>query len=144
MTANILSVQKGENGNPGKIQGSIEGQGVIGTIYKNTEYGIYGNLDNPSQLFIDKNYLVPVALRNEIKTGDAVLLSTLENGKTKVYDIKIEKIYLNNNINNKSMVIKITDNELLKKSGGIVQGMSGSPILQNGKLVRSINACHGK
>lgn len=139
-----MSVQKGENGNPGKIQGSIEGQQDIGTIYKNTHYGIYGFINNPSTLFIDKNKLVSVALRNEIKTGDAILISTFENGKTKAYDIKIEKIYLNNNIDNKSMVIKITDKELLEKAGGIVQGMSGSPILQNGKLVRSTYACNGK
>lgn len=135
---------KGQNGNPGKIQGAIEGGQTVGTIYKNTPYGIYGHIDNSSGLFIDKNNLVPIALRNEIKTGDAVILSTLENGKTKSYDIKIEKIYLNNNVDNKSMIIRITDEELLDKTGGIIQGMSGSPIIQNGKLVRSINTCNGK
>lgn len=101
-------------------------------------------MDNMSGLFVDKSNLVPIALRNEIKTGEAILLSTLENGKTISYDIKIEKIYLNNNIDNKSMIIKITDKELLEKTGGIIQGMSGSPILQNGKLVRSFNTCNGK
>ncbi len=83
-------------------------------------------------------------MRNEIKTGDAVILSTLENGKTVTYDIKIEKIYLNNNVDNKSMIIRITDDELLEKTGGIIQGMSGSPIIQNGKLVRCSNTCNGK
>ena len=65
-------------------------------------------------------------------------------GQTKEYDIKIEKIYLNNNIDNKSMVIKVTDKELLEKTGGIVQGMSGSPIIQNGKVVRRFDTCYGK
>jgi len=135
VTANIISILKGQNGNPGKIQGSIEGGQTVGTIYKNTAYGIYGHIDNTSGLFIDKNNLVPIALRNEIKTGDAVILSTLENGKTVSYDIKIEKIYLNNNIDNKSMIIRITDDELLEKTGGIIQGMSGSPILQHFKML---------
>lgn len=65
-------------------------------------------------------------------------------GQPKEYSVKIEKIYLNNNIDNKSMVIKITDSELIEKTGGIVQGMSGSPILQNGKLIRSLNSCYGE
>ncbi len=142
VTADILSIIKGEDGEPGKIQGSIEGQPTIGTIYKNTPYGIYGHLNNISALFIDKNNLMEVALRNEIQVGDATILSTLENGKTKEYDVRIEKIYLNNNIDNKSMVIRVTDEELLNLTGGIVQGMSGSPIIQNGKLVRGFNSCN--
>ncbi len=74
---------------------------------------------------------VKVALRDEIKTGKATLICTLENDLPKEYEIEIEKVYLNNNLDNKSMVIKITDSELLEKTGGIVQGMSGSPIMQN-------------
>ncbi len=144
VTANILSVIKGENGNPGKIQGSIDGEPTIGRIYKNTPYGIYGYLNNPSLLLIDTNRLYPVALRNEIKVGKASIISTLENGQTKEYDIDIEKIYLDNNIDNKSMIIRITDQELLEKTGGIVQGMSGSPIIQNGKLIRSTYSRDGK
>ena len=92
---------------------------------------------------IDINNLYPVALRNEIEIGDATIISTLENGKTQNYSIKIEKIYLNNDINNKSMIIKITDDELLNKTGGIIQGMSGSPIIQNGKIIRSTYTCNG-
>lgn len=83
VTANILSVVKGENGNPGRIQGSIEGGQTIGTIYKNTPFGIYGNLNNISALLIDKNNIKPVALKNEIKIGDAKMISTLENRKNK-------------------------------------------------------------
>ena len=74
-----MSVVKGENGTPGKIQGSIEGGQVIGTIDKNTNYGIYGSLKNISALFINKKDTRKVALRNEIQLGDATLISTLEN-----------------------------------------------------------------
>lgn len=116
----------------------------FGSIYKNTSYGIYGYLNNIYPLFINKNDTLEIALRNEISLGDAELISTIENGETKRYKIKIEKIYLNNNIDNKSMVIKLTDEELISKTGGIVQGMSGSPIIQNGKLVRCINTRYGK
>ena len=90
------------------------------------------------------NKKIPVALRNEIKEGKATLISTLENDVPKEYEIEITKIYTNNNLDNKSMVIKITDEELLAKTGGIVQGMSGSPIIQNGKLIRSTYTCNGK
>lgn len=79
VTANIISVVKGKNGEPGKIQGSIEGEPTIGSIYKNTPYGIYGHINDISALFINKNNLMPIALRNEIKTGSAKLISTLEN-----------------------------------------------------------------
>ncbi len=80
----------------------------------------------------------------KLNFGKAQMISTLDNESPKSYEIEIEKIYTNNNLDNKSMVIKITDEELLKKTGGIVQGMSGSPILQNGKLVRSFNTCDDK
>jgi len=76
--------------------------------------------------------------RNEIKLGSAKILSTLENNKTEEYDIEIQKVDLNNSDNNKSMIIKITDKDLLEKTNGIIQGMSGSPIVQNGKLIGAV------
>ncbi len=130
--------------NHGKIQGSIEGKPTIGVIYKNTNYGVYGYIEDFNSLPIHSNKKIPVALRNEITTGKATMISTLENGEPKEYEIEIQKIYTNNNTDNKSMIIKIVDEELLEKTGGIVQGMSGSPIIQNGKLVRSFNTCYGK
>lgn len=81
VTANILSIVKGENGNPGKIQGTIDGEPNIGTIYKNTPYGIYGTLTNIGALFINKNNLRAIATRNEIELGDATMISTLQNRK---------------------------------------------------------------
>lgn len=79
-----------------------------------------------------------VAFRNEIKTGKAQILCELENGKTEKYNIEIQKIFYNNNENNKSMFIKVTDERLLEKTGGIIQGMSGCPLIQNGKFIGAI------
>lgn len=89
-------------------------------------------------LSTNTNSTFPVALRNEIKLGKATLITTVENEAPKEYEIEIEKIYINNNIDNKSMIIRVTDEELISKTGGIVQGMSGSPIIQNGKLVGAL------
>lgn len=138
VTTKILNVIKGEEGNPGRIQGTVENQKNIGTIYKNTRFGIYGQVDNLSTLNIDTSKEMDVALREEIKLGKANIMCTVENGKVEEYEIEIEKIYKDNNYDNKSMLIKVTDERLLEKTGGIIQGMSGSPIIQNGKFVGAI------
>lgn len=134
----ILNVIKGESGKPGKIQGTIDNQNNIGTISKNTKFGIYGNLQNLSAINIDYSKEMDVALREEIKTGKATILCSLDSENPKEYEIEIEKIYPENNYDNKSMKIKVTDEELLNKTGGIIQGMSGSPIIQNGKFVGAV------
>ena len=79
-----------------------------------------------------------VALREEIQTGKATILCSLDNSKPQEYEIEIQAIYRENNFDNKSMKIKVTDPKLLEKTGGIIQGMSGSPVIQNGKFVGSI------
>lgn len=99
-------------------------------------------MSNPYALAPNLNKSFPVALKSEIKLGEATLISTIENGEPKEYDVEIEKIYTNNTLDNKSMVIKIIDQELLEKTGGILQGMSGSPIIQDGKLVRCSYTCN--
>ena len=119
--SSIVSVTKGERGNPGKIQGSIENKKTIGEVYKNTEFGVYGKVKNPSLLNIDYSKELEVATRDEIKTGEAKIICTLENNKREEYSIEIQRIYPNNNENNKSMIIKITDSRLLEKTGGIIQ-----------------------
>ena len=81
---------------------------------------------------------VEIASRNEIKTGKASIICTLEDGKREEYEIEIQKIYINNNANNKSMLVKVVDERLLEKTGGIIQGMSGSPVLQNGKFIGAL------
>ena len=138
VSANILNIKKGENGNPGKIQGTIEEQDTIGNIDKNTQFGIYGKMKNISNLNIDKSKEMEVALRDEIKLGKATILCSLDNRKAEEYEIEIKKIYKENNYNNKSMEIKITDEKLIEKTGGIIQGMSGSPIIQNGKFIGAV------
>lgn len=104
----------------------------------NSEFGIYGNISDISQLNINSNNELEVANRNEIKTGEAKILLDLENGMRKEYSIEITKIYKNNNSNNKSMLIKVTDEELLELTGGIIQGMSGAPIIQNNKFIGAV------
>lgn len=137
-TANIMSISKGEKGLPGELRGSLIGQSSIGTISKNTRLGIYGTINNLGALDIGSQEAIDVALREEIKEGKAILICSLENGPKKEYEIEIQRININNNIDNKSMVVKVTDKELLDKTGGIIQGMSGSPIVQNGKLVGAL------
>ncbi|OKZ65243.1 MAG: SpoIVB peptidase [Clostridium sp. 28_12] len=133
----IVSVIKGKEEEPGKIQGAINQNSVIGNIYKNTAYGVYGVIKNPDNINIDYNKKIYVAPRQEINLGDAIILSNID-GKLKEYSVEIQRIYLNNNYDNKSMVIKIKDENLINKTGGIVQGMSGSPIIQNGKFIGAI------
>ena len=134
---NIVSIVKGVDEEPGKIQGAIIGNSVIGNIYKNTEYGIYGIIKNPYNLQIDYSKKMNVAPRQEISLGEASILSNVS-GELKEYKIQIEKTYLNNNYDNKSMLIKVIDPELLNQTGGIIQGMSGSPIIQNRKFCGAV------
>jgi len=79
-----------------------------------------------------------LAMRDDIKEGKAKIICSLDGKEKEEFDIEIQKIYKNNNDNNKSMVIKITDQDLIEKTGGIVQGMSGAPIIQNGKFVGAV------
>lgn len=138
ITTRILNIVKGEVGKPGKIQGTIENQKNIGKINKNTRFGIYGTVEDISSLNINTSKEMEVALREEIKLGKATILCSLENQNIKEYEIEIEKIYRENNYDNKSMQIKVTDKNLIDKTGGIIQGMSGSPIIQNGKFVGAV------
>lgn len=136
VTSDIVSIKKGEVGSPGEIRGSIENCKTIGKVYQNSKFGIYGKIDNMN--FFTNSKTVEVLSRKEVKEGKATILCTLENNNTKEYDIEIEKVYTKNNYDNKSMMIKITDEELINKTGGIIQGMSGSPILQDGKFVGAV------
>ena len=137
ITTKVISIIKGKDGNPGKIQGSINEQSEIGTINKNTIFGIYGTVSDITKIKMN-NKEIDVATRNEIVLGEATILCSLDEEKAKEYKIQIEKIYLNNDYDNKSMLIKVTDEELIKKTGGIIQGMSGSPVIQNGKFIGAV------
>ena len=138
VTTNIVDIVKGKDGSPGEIRGSIDNSETIGNISKNSNYGVYGKISDISKLSTFKYNEIEVANRNEITTGNAQILCELENGKIETYEINIQKIFLENNQNNKSMLIKITDEKLIEKTGGIIQGMSGAPIIQNGKFIGAI------
>ena len=135
--AKILSIVKGKKEEPGRIEGTINSDFTIGSIYNNTKFGIFGVIKNPQNIKLDFNKKMKVASRNEIKLGEATCLSGID-GEIKEYKLEITKIYQNNNYDNKSMLINITDENLIEKTGGIVQGMSGTPIIQNGKFVGAI------
>jgi len=137
VTTRVSSIVKGKENEPGEIRGTIKNQETIGEISSNTEFGIYGKLNNVSLLNSNQTEY-EVASREEIKVGEAKVILTLEDGIRKEYDIEIEKIYRNNNSDNKSMLIKVADEELLDLTGGIIQGMSGAPIVQNGKFIGAI------
>ena len=138
ITTKVVSVTKGTDGVPGKMQGTVNKQQNIGQIYKNTNFGIYGTVSNLSALNIDGSKEMEVALREEIQTGPAVILNSLDGEKVEEYNIEIQKVYTNNDYDNKSMLIKVNDERLIEKTGGIIQGMSGSPIIQNGKFVGAV------
>ena len=138
ITTKVISITKGVEGTPGKMQGTINNQKNIGKIYKNTIFGIYGTVDNISALNMQASKEMEVALREEIHLGKAKILSSLDSDTVTEYEIEIEKIYTNNDYDNKSMLIKVTDERLLEKTGGIIQGMSGSPIIQNDKFIGAV------
>ena len=138
VTSNLVSIKKGEKNNPGEIRGSIDDGESIGQISKNTNFGVFGLVDGTANLNFSNTDEYEVALRSEIQTGDAQIICELDDGKKEKYNIKIEKIYSSNNYDNKSMLIKITDERLLEKTGGIIQGMSGSPIIQNNKFIGAV------
>lgn len=138
VTTNIIDIVKGEKGSPGEIRGIIEGERTIGNVSKNTSFGVYGNMLDTTSLNINKESELEVANRSEIKLGKAEIMCELENGKVEKYEIEIQKIFLDNNSDNKSMLIKVTDEELIEKTGGIIQGMSGAPVIQNGKFIGAV------
>ena len=134
--AQIISIIRGTQGVPGELSGYIEyeEEKKIGTIEQNTDIGIFGQIFSDSQFSREK---VMIGYKQEVKEGKAQILMQIE-GKVEYYDIEITEIYSSQQNTNKSFQIQVTDPDLLAKTGGIVQGMSGSPILQNGKLVGAV------
>ena len=121
VTTRMSSIVKGKEGVPGEIRGSIINSKTIGTVGQNTEFGIYGKITNTAQFNTSNLKELQVAKRDEIKQGEAKILLAIKEGERKEYNIEITKIYKNNNSNNKSMLIKVTDQELLNLTGGIIQ-----------------------
>lgn len=134
----IASIQKGTSGSPGGMEGIIvyNKYNVIGSITENTECGIFGTVDKIEEVFQDQTPM-EVGTKEEIEEGDALIRCSVE-GEVKDYQIKIRKVNLKAREANKGIVIEVTDPDLLEVTGGIVQGMSGSPIIQKGKLVGAV------
>lgn len=133
----ILDIIKGRQGTPGELEGYINmvADNCIGTIQRNTRLGIFGQLTGKTGKWDGLEYL-PVGFKQDIAKGTAYIYSKME-GKSKRYSINIEEIDINN-MDNKGMVIRVSDPDLLELTGGIVQGMSGSPIVQDGKLIGAV------
>lgn len=130
----IYSIKKGIAKVPGELKGSIINN-ILGQISGNTDKGIYGELI--SNDIIKNKKEIEILSKTKIKEGKASILCTLDDNLVNEYEIKIEKVLLTSE-GNKNMIIKITDEKLLNKTGGIIQGMSGSPIIQDGKLVGAV------
>lgn len=131
----ILDLQKSEPGTPGEIHGYFTGDNPIGEIYSNGETGIYGKLYCDAQTNIEP---VEIAAKQDVKVGKAQIITTTEGNNPHFYDINIDSVNYNVNSPTKNIKLTITDPELLEKTGGIVQGMSGSPIIQNEALVGAV------
>ncbi len=129
----INKVVKGSKGLPGELHGTFSPKLSSGIIYKNNKYGIFGELFAPAA----DNEAIPMGLKQEIKEGPAQIRATIDENGPQNYDIEIESVDYNNT-GTKNMVIRVTDRRLLERTGGIVQGMSGSPIIQNGKLIGAV------
>ena len=138
VNSKVESVKQGKAGAPGEIRGIFyEADAPLGLLKGNSSYGIFGKT---YKAMANPLYPQPLEIgyQNEIKKGPAYILTTLDGNDIEKYAISIEKINYQSRPDTKSMVIKVTDERLLKKSGGIVQGMSGSPIIQNGKIIGAV------
>ncbi len=135
ISCRILSVNKGAKGEPGELIGTFTNDNM-GSILVNSGLGVYGRLeDYPYEEAAEP---VPIATRFEIQTGSAYILADTDGSGVKKYDIEILRCAKDNSKNNKGIVFRVTDNELLEKTGGIVQGMSGCPIIQNDMLIGAV------
>ena len=131
--AKVMTVKKGQRGEPGQLYGAVESTEPVGILKTNTQQGVFGVCQDGWE-----GQAIPVAEAGEVKVGDAVIRSTISGNTVREYSVKILKIYPKAKGSTRNLLLKVTDPELLSITGGIVQGMSGSPIIQNGKLVGAI------
>ncbi|WP_202903166.1 SpoIVB peptidase [Paenibacillus gorillae] len=138
LQSNVSSINKSQNGDPGEKRANfVKDSKVLGNIERNTPFGIFGKMhENPNHSYSDKS--IPVSFAEEVKEGPAQILTVVNGQRVERFDIEISHVTKQPAPATKGMVIKITDKRLLDKTGGIVQGMSGSPIIQNGKLVGAV------
>lgn len=131
--ARVQSVRQGKSGAPGQLVGAIRDANALGALYRNTSQGLFGKTSQrlPGQA-------LPVAGAKEVSTGEAAILSTIEGAEPQQYSVEILKIYAKDRKGGRNLLIKVTDPRLLAATGGIVQGMSGSPLIQDGKLIGAV------
>lgn len=138
LQADVVAVQRGQEGVPGELKGSfLREKRLLGNIATNTQLGIYGQLEQlPMQTLYPDG--VPIGLRSTVHTGEATILSTIDASGIQAFSVEITRVNQQNAPAPKSMVLRVTDERLLEATGGIVQGMSGSPILQDGHLIGAV------
>ncbi|WP_106497191.1 SpoIVB peptidase [Lentibacillus sp. Marseille-P4043] len=136
--SNVTSIEKGNNGTPGEKQAEFSAKDdKLGSITKNSPFGIFGKLNEPiTNDEYDKP--MPIALSHQVKEGPAKILTVIDGEEVEEFDVEIVSSVPQKYPATKGMIIQITDKELLEKTGGIVQGMSGSPIIQDGKVVGAV------
>ncbi len=138
MIADVVDVRKGQSGYPGELKGSfLREDRVIGNIRRNNVYGIYGEMSEPPQHPIYPDGL-PIGRRDAVHPGPATILCTVDQEGMKEYNVEIVEVNRQSSPAQRSLVLRVTDEELLQKTGGIVQGMSGSPIIQDGRLIGAV------
>ncbi len=137
--ANIVNIKTAKRGQPGEKTGIFqEDHDIVGTIEKNCIFGIFGRLDNINDAPGSYNRPMPIALMAQVETGPAEILTVVEGDRIEKFTIEIQRVYSQSTPGDKGMIIKVVDERLLEVAGGIVQGMSGSPIIQNNRLVGAV------
>ena len=131
--ATIVSVRKGTSGDPGQLMGALKEAQPVGVLYKNTIQGVFGTTQTGW-----KGEPLPVGTPSDVRTGAAVIRCTIQGDTVQEYSVEILKVYPRSGASGRNMLLKITDPALLETTGGIVQGMSGSPIIQDGKLIGAV------
>jgi len=137
MQSNVTSIVRGARGKPGELEGSVDTGSLLGNVILNSPSGIYGKLDAAFMETLPKETM-PTATRAQIQEGPATIMTNVVDNKVREYDITIESVNRTTSDDTKGMIIRITDPVLLDATGGIVQGMSGSPIIQNGMVVGAV------
>ena len=135
LPATVAGVKKGEAGEPGQLQGVFDTTSTLGLLQSNTNGGIFGTMTNGHWA---SGQPVEVAERDQVKAGAATILCNISGDQVEEYQIQIMKVFPESESDCRDYLLKVTDQRLLNATGGIVQGMSGSPILQNGKLVGAV------
>lgn len=129
----ISGITKGQKGSPGELRGYFSTDIAMGSIEFNVTEGVFGSMKTPP-----KGKALEVGMKQDVKAGAAQIMTTIDDKGPQYFDISIEKIDYRDNLQSKNMIVHITDQKLLDATGGIVQGMSGSPIIQNGKIVGAV------